>query len=264
VTLCRLQKDIKGQNKQLQQKIAELKRSEEALNDARANLEIRVKERTKQLDIYRKIISTSNEHFSFIDTDYRYQFINDTYKKNFNLSDEMIIGKTPAALFGEKRFNLEIKPSLDRCLSGKKINYQFKRFLTDTNYQIMDVFMYPYLDEDSITTGCVVTTRDITEQKKNEDMINQAYTELDQIFNSAGDGMYLIDKNFCIIRANIAFHKMWNASKDGLLGKNAMIFFLMIYVTPVNAILNDFWQEKNAWNLIILQFLMTVQKNIFQ
>ncbi|MDM8538351.1 ATP-binding protein, partial [Desulfobacterales bacterium HSG17] len=119
----------------------------------------------------------------------------------------------------------EIKPNLDRCLSGENLNYHFKRDLKDGSYQIMDVFMHPYLDKDSKITGCVITTRDITEQKKYEDMISQAYAELDQIFNSAGDGMYLIDNTFSIIRANSAFYKMWYAVPDELLGKKCYDFF---------------------------------------
>lgn len=189
------------------------------------NLEKLVNERTRQLDIYRKIVSTSKEFLSFIGTDYRYQFINNSYKKNFDLSNEIIIGKTPAVIFGEDRFKKEIKPNLDKCLSGEHVNYQFKRPLPKDKYQVMDVFMHPYMDKNAQVAGCVVTTRDITEQKKYEHMINQAYSELDQIFNSAGDGMYLIDDTFSIIRANSAFHQMWNAGTDELIGKKCYDFF---------------------------------------
>ncbi|QTA81110.1 Two component system response regulator, PAS domain-containing [Desulfonema limicola] len=224
-TLCRLQKDLKNQNIQLHQKIIELKHTKEALSSERANLEIRVKERTKELDIYRKIVSSSNNFLAFLDTDYRYQCINETYLKHFKLHDKDITGKTPAVLFGQEVFNTIIKPNLDLCLSGQQVNYQFKNILSNGSYQVMDVFMRPYKDEDLQVTGCVVSARDITEQRQYEDMINQAYLELDQIFNSAGDGMYLIDKNFSIIRANSAFYKMWNFQKNQVLGKKCYELF---------------------------------------
>ena len=60
---------------------------------------------------------------------------------------------------------------------------------------------------------------EITERKRAEDSIRLAYTELDQIFNTAADGMCVIDKEHSVIRVNDTLCTMLDISKEEALGK---------------------------------------------
>ena len=55
--------------------------------------------------------------------------------------------------------------------------------------------------------------------KKNEEKLEQAYAELEQIFNTAADGMVVIDLDFNIIRMNDTYLKMVGISRKESLGK---------------------------------------------
>jgi PAS domain S-box-containing protein len=57
-------------------------------------------------------------------------------------------------------------------------------------------------DEQGNVIGGIESFVDITVQKRSQDMMRSAYTELDQIFQSAGDGMLVFDKELRIVRAN--------------------------------------------------------------
>ncbi|MGB3081654.1 MAG: ATP-binding protein, partial [Candidatus Omnitrophota bacterium] len=58
--------------------------------------------------------------------------------------------------------------------------------------------------------------RDVTERKKSEEELKKFYLQLDQIFQSVGDGMFAVDKDMKVSRANDAFLGMLGASRKDL------------------------------------------------
>jgi len=81
------------------------------------------------------------------------------------------------------------------------------------------------------TTGNIVgdqmlfVTRDITERKKAEEETRQAYGELDQIFQTAADGMRVVDKDFNMFRVNETFSNLVGMDKDEVVGKKCYDVF---------------------------------------
>ncbi len=66
----------------------------------------------------------------------------------------------------------------------------------------------------------------ITERKRAEEITEHAYIELNQIFQTAADGMRLINKNFTILRANETFATLSGTDKDEVVGKKCYeVFF---------------------------------------
>ncbi len=66
----------------------------------------------------------------------------------------------------------------------------------------------------------------INERKHAEEKTEIAYAELDQIFNTAADGMRLIDKQFNILRPNDTFvHMIGAKNKEELIGKKCYEVF---------------------------------------
>jgi PAS domain S-box-containing protein len=65
----------------------------------------------------------------------------------------------------------------------------------------------------------------ILERKKSEEMTKQAHAELDQIFQTAADGMLVIDKDFTIIRVNETFEKLSGIRAEEAMGKKCYEVF---------------------------------------
>jgi len=55
--------------------------------------------------------------------------------------------------------------------------------------------------------------------------IKKAYAELDQIFNTAANGMWVIDTNFIVQRANKTFYKMTGLSEQQVIGRECYDVF---------------------------------------
>ncbi len=77
----------------------------------------------------------------------------------------------------------------------------------------------------SCQNGEVILFRDITERKKAEDETKHAYSELQQIFNTTGNGMCVIDKSFTILRINKAFSKFTELDEEEARGKKCYSIF---------------------------------------
>ncbi len=61
--------------------------------------------------------------------------------------------------------------------------------------------------------------------KRSEDKIKQAYTELDQIFNSSADGMRVLDKYCNPLKLNRTFLHMLNMNKEEAMGRKCYEMF---------------------------------------
>ncbi|MFZ5907553.1 MAG: PAS domain-containing hybrid sensor histidine kinase/response regulator [Nitrospirota bacterium] len=59
----------------------------------------------------------------------------------------------------------------------------------------------------------------ILERERSEEKARRTFTELNQIFQSAADGMLVIDRDFTIIRANETFEKLAGTRNEEALGK---------------------------------------------
>ncbi len=66
---------------------------------------------------------------------------------------------------------------------------------------------------------------DITARKRAEEALNFAFAEINQIFNSAADGMALIDTEFIVVRANDTFIQMAGIPKEKVLGQKCYEVF---------------------------------------
>jgi len=65
----------------------------------------------------------------------------------------------------------------------------------------------------------------INKSRQSENAIKSVYAELDQIFNTAADGMRVIDRDFNILRVNDTFSTLAKIDKDDVVGKKCYEVF---------------------------------------
>ena len=114
-----------------------------------------------ELRRYEKIVSSTKDSISFVDTKYIYQAINKSFINAFGLKNKKVVGCHIADIHGEERFNTVIKPNIDRCLGGITVNIQDRIKLSKYGYRHFDILYSPYYEDDKVM-GVVVTARDMT------------------------------------------------------------------------------------------------------
>jgi diguanylate cyclase (GGDEF)-like protein/PAS domain S-box-containing protein len=128
------------------------------------------------LERYSKIISATNDHLSYLDTNYTYLAVNDAYLDSHNKERQEIVSHTVSELFGEDVFQRLIKPKLDECIRGEVVNYQEWFEMAVTGRRFMDVTYYPVVESPGEVVGVVVNSHDITERKQTEDRLEHMAT----------------------------------------------------------------------------------------
>jgi PAS domain S-box-containing protein len=154
---------------ELEQRVKEFE--EEAINRKRVEEELR---------IYECIVATANEHMAFIDKNYIYKAVNDTYLKAHKKRREEIVGHSIVELFGQEMFTKKLKPHADRCLAGEEVHYQLWIDYPGFGRRCIDIANYPFFEEDKTISGFIVNSRDITDRKRTEDALQKAHDELEE------------------------------------------------------------------------------------
>ncbi|MFX0058007.1 MAG: PAS domain S-box protein [Candidatus Hodarchaeota archaeon] len=136
---------------------------------------------------------------------------NDAAYKKTEAGVKNLLGIKAAELYKE---NPNILEYLYRCadekvLISKEMKYQLH---TSKKESYLDA-TYTFIPPDLI----LVHLEDITERKQAENVIRNALADLDTIFNAAGDGMRVVDKNHNVLRVNHAFTVLTGVSETELL-----------------------------------------------
>ncbi|MCG2723061.1 MAG: PAS domain S-box protein [Thermodesulfovibrionales bacterium] len=192
----------------LMQHISERKLAEEAL---RAALRTAEDERLKS----KSIIESIGEPLGIIDTDFRFVYQNKLHRDSFGEHlgeicykaiknrDEGCEGCQIAESFRDG--NIHSKERTVPRGKGPPL------YVVNTASPLRD------------STGKIVAgieiIRDITEWRLAEEAIKLAHAELDQIFNTAADGMRLIDKDFNVLRINNTFSTLSGVSREEAIGE---------------------------------------------
>ncbi len=155
----------------------------------------------RELQRYRHIVDTTADLMAYLDSDYVYRAINQSYLDLFKKDASEVIGHTPVDVIGMDTFYNDVKPDLDRCLSGENI-HTLKWLLTPDNHRIcLDINFNPYKEHDGTVSGVVFSARDVTQAK----LAEQELRQYKHIVDSTNEAMILVDKDYIYRAANKSY-----------------------------------------------------------
>jgi PAS domain S-box-containing protein len=123
----------------------------------------------KELRIYEHIFSIIDDRLALVDRSYVYLAANSSYIRAHNKSRSEVIGHAIPEVFGNEVFTEIIKPKLDKCLAGERVRYQLWFNLPGLGWRYFDVIYYPFCEQNSTVSGAIVSSRDITAHKLEEE-----------------------------------------------------------------------------------------------
>ncbi len=203
-------------------------------------------EADEQVLLLNRIINTLPQPMSFISDDYRYRAVNDYYAELFKMEKTRIIGRKIDELLGEDIFLSEVKPHLDRCLSGETVGYEVEVDFPGKGMRWMMMQYLPYRTATDRVSGVVSCGIDITDRKKSE----QALKESEKIFEStvslAPVGIAIVDHNGNLTRCNKALAEMIGYSPAELAGVNFAEFTHPGDLEKEQRLIDSLWKEKKS------------------
>ena len=137
------------------------------------------------LERYQKIVSKSDDFLAYIDDTYTYLAVSQGYLDFFGKNESEVVGKSMPELFGQTYFDKEIKSTCDRALSGESFEREFWVKSPTGEYCFLHIKYFPYIssyDENKKNIKAyVVSARDITDKKINEEKILASEKQLEYL-----------------------------------------------------------------------------------
>ncbi len=126
----------------------------------------------EQFNQLNAIINTIPHPMALISKEYQYLAINNIYVELFDASLDYILGHSVAEFCGQSVFETEIRPRLDRCLSGETVQHEVRMHLPGKGMRWMSMEYFPYREKSSRQiTGVISHGLDITERKQHEQIL---------------------------------------------------------------------------------------------
>ncbi|MEG4628881.1 PAS domain S-box protein [Microcoleus sp. AR_TQ3_B6] len=169
---------------------------------------------------YERIVFNTTDGIVLMDRNYIYQIVNQAYLNWCNKSESEVIGNSVRNILDAEVFDYLIKPRLDRCLAGEKIQYENWFESPNLVRQFLSVTYTPLRDISENIVGVIVSLRDLTKLKKAEQML-----ELQAVITrNMAEGICLVRAdNAAIVYANPKFERMFGYDFGELNGQHVSI-----------------------------------------
>jgi PAS domain S-box-containing protein len=159
------------------------------------NAEEKLKESEKEKTI---ILESISELIVFQDINHQIIWTNKAASDSLNKSPEELIGQKCYELWNNSN-----EPCID-CPLTTILKTAKPAFLEKTTQdgRVWDIKGYPIIDETNKVIGFVEVTKEITEQRKTEQLLIDKERFLSNVFKSIQDGICIINEDYTILQAN--------------------------------------------------------------
>ncbi len=121
----------------------------------------REKEAVGVAEVQTALTAAGLDLLSFVDTDYRYRFVNRCYLDYWAKTENDIVGRRIPELMGDAVFNAVVKPYFDQALNGEEVAYEVEIDFPGKGPRMVEVSYLPVKTDMGKVSGVVVRAHDI-------------------------------------------------------------------------------------------------------
>ena len=211
--------------------ITERKQAEEALKKAHDNLEIKVKERTAELESAYRSLKESEERLAQAqELAHIGSWERDIVSNEYSWSDETyrIFGLRPQ----ESKVNFHtflnfvhpddrnyLENAIKAALNGKPFSIDYRIILANGEKRIVHAKGEGVFDENNNPVRIIGTVQDITERKKAEEKLRESEEKYRNIVEIANEGILLIDAELRVTYYNKKLMEMLGYNSEECIGR---------------------------------------------
>ena len=126
------------------------------------------KQADERLQDYERIVEGLQEMIAVVDLDYRYLNANDAFLRYRGLERRQVVGHTVSEVLDPEYFEKVVKPKLDECFKGKRVECELKYNYPALGERSLFVCYLPIKGSDGVDRAACVL-QDITERKRLEE-----------------------------------------------------------------------------------------------
>ncbi|HEX9716112.1 MAG TPA: PAS domain S-box protein [Desulfurivibrionaceae bacterium] len=202
--------------------ITERKEIEAGLEKTRIELEVIKKSADAAHEFAKNVINTVREPLLCLDQDLRVVTVSRSFYEFFKVKPEETVGQLIYDL-GNKQWDIpRLRELLETILPQKTTfdDYEVEHNFATIGRRIMLLNARQIERERGKERIILLAIEDITERKRLEDLLTDSEERYRRIFETANDGIILLEKNAgLIIKANASAERMFGYSKEEYIGK---------------------------------------------
>ena len=190
-------------------------------------------------ELLRFIIDSHESMISVINSDLKYETVNESFCKTLNCNREEIIGICPSKLWGDQTFKDKIEESLTRSFRGEVVRYKAYFNKSGVSGKCYEVIYRPFIPRKGDRTYTIVETRDVTEFEDMKRVAEKADIRSHYLEKYLPFGVFDCDREGRILYANSTFNDILETGKSD--GSEMNIFDFL----PFDTRFADYLREIN-------------------
>jgi diguanylate cyclase (GGDEF)-like protein/PAS domain S-box-containing protein len=125
-----------------------------------------LKKAEEALRLQESVINQMSDRLSIVDRGFRYILTNESNARWHRRPSRSFQGLPLVEVVGVERFDAEIRPSLERCLAGETVEYDYVDTAPDGSEVVMGARLEPFRNGAGEIEAAVVMLRDVTETRR--------------------------------------------------------------------------------------------------
>jgi PAS domain S-box-containing protein len=157
---------------------------------------------------------------SYIDTDSRYRFVNQTYKRWFGRDPDEIRGRHVRDVLGEATYQA-IRPYMERAFAGEAVTYE-QTLPYESGQRVVRVTYTPDRGPDGRVRGYVSLVDDVTGRKRAEEALHQSEARFRALMEQSPLSTQVFAPDGRTVRVNRAWQELWGVTLDQIADYNVL------------------------------------------
>lgn len=126
---------------------------------------------------------------SFIDTDFRYRFVNKTYESWFGLPREQVLGRTVKEVEGAEAAEV-LYPYMEQAMTGIPVVFESDVIYRKMGPRHIKASYIPEMDDEGVVNGICVLVEDTSERRETEDALVKSEVLFRMVVEATNDGIW--------------------------------------------------------------------------
>lgn len=180
--------------------------------------EVKARKKAQKLtQLYDFIVNSVRDMMSFVNKDYTYMAVNNTWCNIMAIDRQTILGKSVVDAWGKEIFTDNIKACLDSCFQGEENSVILWRESGLDGRRHLNIRFYPYWDMEGTITGAVIVTSDITKNTRAEEALRESEQLFMRTFDQAPVGAAIVNLDFSFNKVNTKLSEILGYTERELL-----------------------------------------------
>jgi len=158
----------------------------------------------ERLREYEKAVEGLEEMIAVVDRDYRFLLANRKFLTMRGMTREQVVGHTMSEVLNKDMWEAVIREKVEEAFTGKVVKYEMSYKYPEVGNRDVSVSYFP-MDGVTGVDRVALIVRDITEEKRAEEVLRESEEKFRSVFQDAGIGMVIVSTEGRFLYVNDTF-----------------------------------------------------------